>query len=516
MFNIQKQQLKDPTYLFDLTRYYKIWFSSNPDQFLGIEDKLRFIRMREDNPREKLHFIFSRVYLTPKAHEDLNKFCTQYKINPIAFEDLESRLLHDQDKELYKIAQLELINCISGTGGNLASASDCVRLLVPIIEQYGIYSDFDVRSCLSKLQTQYVTLRGPLLFPAETLILDQQSALLSPNSDFFACSLDKENHKNLSRDALGAIRRLQAVILKKYLRPMSAEKIFGLINLNDIKLYPELSRIFSEFHRLCPANPSIFDFRDYVKGLPSSSLKTFLTRVSVINVSGPGTYVFLFSHLFPNKIIEPPVFIEYQDKNWLPFLQLYERCGTGFYDPIYDAIDSKNSIVKALSLGIKTSSKDVAEFSWTEDGMNKKHKREQKIVHSALKIEGFWFRKLQDPSYKLYNEVKKLSSVASIIDPLKQGNIPLTFRRCCAAIKLDIVKILVMHHQKHPFNVNSASPSNSNTALDWITKAKPENNFKEQQEIIRLLKSIGAKTSSEIIADQQSKQVEVQRGCIIN
>ena len=38
-------------YLFDITRYYSIWFSKYPDSFLNIENQLLFIRMREKNPK---------------------------------------------------------------------------------------------------------------------------------------------------------------------------------------------------------------------------------------------------------------------------------------------------------------------------------------------------------------------------------------------------------------------------------------------------------------------------------
>ena len=520
MFNGAKKA-QDPSYLFDLTKYYKIWFSTMPNQFLGMEEQLRFIRMREDNPESVLHFIFSKACLSEIAIQKLNEFCAQYKIKPIAFEDLEPALLHDQDKALYTLAQQEIVNCIAGKEGNMGAASDCVRLLVPVIERYGNYGDFDVRIRLSTLGATYVTLRGPLLFPAETLVLNQQAAILSPNSDFFACSFDQNNHEQLSRDALGAIRRLQAVVLQKYRTAFAAEKLFGLNKLTAMKNYPELPELFAEFHRRYPHNPTVYDFRTYLKSLPDLpapsadgiSVKTFLIRVSVINMSGPGNYPFLFAHLFPKGVKEPSLLLPYRDPKWLPFMGLYERCSTGFYDPIYDAIDSKNSAVKAVNMESKGAmeskggSKNLAEFSWTQDGMNVKQKREQIMLHSALQIQGFWRRKLETPCYKLYKEVKQINSLDAILEPIKRNQMALALRRACSGIKLDVVKLLVDYYQKHPFNVNEISATNPNTALDWIMKAKPADAIKkgEQQEIIQLLISVGAKRAEEFLAQDLRK-----------
>lgn len=512
MFNPPKKA-QDPTYLFDLRRYYKIWFSANPNQFLGIEDQLRFVRMREDNRSENLYFIYSRVYLSATALEDLNKFCRQYRIEPIAFEDMESILVHEQDKALYKIAQAELANCIDAKEGNMASASDCVRLLVPVIERYGIYGDFDVRLHLSTLKIQYARLRGPLLFPAETIMLTDELAILAPNSDFLACSLDQTDHQHLSADALKAIRSLQRAILKKYQASFSAETIFGSNKLSTMK-YVELPALFSAFHEQYPNNPTIYDFRRYVKTLPDHPqgssdgipVKTFLTRLCVINMSGPGTYPFLFEHQFPRGINEPPLPLPYKEKKWLPFLALYERCGTGFYDPIYDAIKSNNSAVKAMNGDNTGAVKDIADFSWTQDGMQRKQKREEELRHSALITQRFWRKTLDSPCYKLYKLVKSIDSMpATVLEPIKQNKLALALRRASAGIKLDVIKLLVEHHQKYPFNVNEVSASSPNTALDWIINAKPENDVKKEakRQIITHLKSVGAKMAHELALDQR-------------
>jgi hypothetical protein len=54
-------------YSFVINKTYRIWFSNNPDVFLGIENELRFIRLREKNKNHKLAFIYSSKCLNPLA-----------------------------------------------------------------------------------------------------------------------------------------------------------------------------------------------------------------------------------------------------------------------------------------------------------------------------------------------------------------------------------------------------------------------------------------------------------------
>jgi hypothetical protein len=134
--------------------------------------------------------------------------------------------------------------------------------------------------------------------------------------------------------------------------------------------------------------------------------------------------------------------------------------------------------------------------------MERKQKREQQMIFSALKIQGFWRRTLEEPCYKLYKEVKSISSVPALLEPIKQNKLALALRRACLGLKMDVIQLLVKHHQKHPFNINETSSTNPNTALDWVIKAKPANDVEKekQQEIISLLKRFGAKIGSELVA----------------
>ena len=106
MFNSAKPGKDEPTYLFNLTKYYKIWFSKYPDIYMGVENELRFIRMRINNPTAILSFIYSAKCLNEQALEALNKFCKMHSINPIKFEDLQSQMVEQEDKIIYSILEI--------------------------------------------------------------------------------------------------------------------------------------------------------------------------------------------------------------------------------------------------------------------------------------------------------------------------------------------------------------------------------------------------------------------------
>jgi|GEM_PF-5222427 len=164
-------------YLFNLLKYYKIWVSADPREFLGFENQLRLVRMRKANQKiEKtkieFYFIYSSSSLNDGAKTQLQRFCSQYDIIPIDFDkDLPPLLEAEEDKELYAIGQEELRRAQANQFGNLAAVSDCTRLLVPVIERYGIYSDFDVQVALASLGVEFVSVRAPVLLNAEMVMV---------------------------------------------------------------------------------------------------------------------------------------------------------------------------------------------------------------------------------------------------------------------------------------------------------------------------------------------------------
>lgn len=128
----------------DLSKHYKIWFSKNRENFLGYENQKRLKKMRKDSPNIQITFIYSASCLSPKAIERLKIFCKNNNITPVDFDNIDTTQMSDDEKQIYAIAKEEINKAKDNQGGNMAAASDCARFLIPIIEKYGIYSDFDV------------------------------------------------------------------------------------------------------------------------------------------------------------------------------------------------------------------------------------------------------------------------------------------------------------------------------------------------------------------------------------
>ena len=142
----------------------KIWFSKpNTDEPLGgIENELRLIKARETFPKHSIRLVYEPANLSDTAKEKLNKFCDRHQIELFSLDDVESKLKAsrqdgtltaesvDVQLDLLKIAKQE---CHAELG-NLAAASDIVRILTPVLqvpvsnlaeEHHGtmIYTDFD-------------------------------------------------------------------------------------------------------------------------------------------------------------------------------------------------------------------------------------------------------------------------------------------------------------------------------------------------------------------------------------
>lgn len=512
--------LRDPSekqYLYDISKYYKIWFSLEPDLFLGIENQLRFVHMRHNNPNSTLYFIYSRICLSQKAISALNDFCAQYLIIPIVFEDIEYVLKDDMDKIMYHLAKEEIHHAVSKKGGNMAAAADITRLIAPLSELYGIYSDFDVQSRLSDFNTQYITLRGPILLNSE-LVCDQQKGhvILCPNTDFLAFSLNENNPDMLTDDALNAIRHVQTDIIENYKRPIVWKKISLNIPAKDLIAYPELPKLLDDFHLQYPENPSIFDFRSYVLNLPENPdkkeaiepIKSLLYRFSVINISGPGICSSFFKSMLPSDYKNMPTFIPYNNQKWFPYLDLYERCEIGFYDPIYDKIDTKNRLTSAYA----SKGKEIyCDQSWTKKGMDAKMIREENLLNASIALQKTCRRHMlwkNYPDESLFFKIKAICSKESSISPridknyeslltaLRDKNYALALRRASNGLKVSIVRLLLEYKKnaRIHFDLNEVSISANKTALDLVLEAKPSTNTgkAKQTEIIKLLEDAGA------------------------
>lgn len=520
MFAKTVAEPNEKRYVFDIFKYNKIWFSPNPHVFMGIENQLRFVRMRHNNPDATLFFIYSQACLSNDAKNALARFCELYSLSPVAFEDLESLLVTEKDKTMYLLAKEEIHRTLNNTGGNLAAASDCTRHLEYVIQNYSIYSDLDVDSSLSKLSKgneNYISIRGPILFNSELICVSSNKLAFTPNTDFLAFGFDASNPNVLSEDALIAIHAIQTLIIDNYKLPFHFKKISQNHEMKNMSRYPEMPKLFESFHCQYPENPTVFDFRMYLSTLPDEvmpekePIKHFLMKHSVINISGPGNCYAYFKHLMPSKSAAVMTgLIPYTEGEWLPFLKMVERCSIGFYDPIYDLIDTSNRI----SATFKTNRNErCADLSWTKEGAAAQGKRENQLLNASITLQRACRRHRlwqEDPQEFLYVKIRAICQEKTLLTPLIDHDYALALRRACSQLKLPVIKLLLEYKATKGiiFEVNAPSSSNQYTALDWAIEAKPKNQAGKtiQESIIKLLRLSGGMTKLEIV--KQSKDCE--------
>lgn len=511
MFNSSTPPINTARYLYNLTKYYKIWFSLNPNIALGPENELRLIRAKAKAKDTTLSLIYSSKCLTDKAKSDLGNFCKQHSINLVEFETLESMLENEQDKKMFQLAKNELDKVLDKTGGNIGSAADFVRLILPVIENYGIYSDLDTECNLAQLNASFLQLRGPVLLPIEMLPTPQSKFCLNFNSDFLAFSITQENPDKLSPKATEALRSLQTAIINKYQKNFTWEVLADDVLITGLA-YDVLPNLIKDFYAQYPGNRTVYDFRKFVSSLPDmpvsstqpESLNTFLMRISVISMSGPGVYSALFNNALPKGETRIPTLIPFDETKWKTLLQQQELCSTGFYDPIYDLIKTENSFFGMLKARTTGKSNNPADQSWTAKGILNKQERERKMDDATKTIQSFWRHTFHNQHY-LANvvsaRINKICKDKEVLTPLKEKNYTLALKKACARLNLDVIKILL--HYKISKNLNldlNAPSSNGNTALDWAKEAKtvsPAQKSK-QKEIIGFMEKNGALSGAEI------------------
>lgn len=246
-------------------KHLKIWFSSDSEQFLGIENELRLIKDREKNQSAQFTFLYSSKCLSRPAHGALKKFCETHRIIPLDFDtQLRSKLCDPQDVALYEKAKREIRYTTEDKGGNLAAASDCARLIVPLLERAGIYSDFDVKINFSK-KPPLVTVKAPLLLQAEILDKDDKVGY-SFNNEVIAAAVDPLDNSKLSQDAIEHLRLVQKEVLKRYEKPVKWLLLSSIKGFSDpFKDFPEVASVLTHYFKT--HDHDIFAYRKYLKTL---------------------------------------------------------------------------------------------------------------------------------------------------------------------------------------------------------------------------------------------------------
>lgn len=260
--------------------FFKIWFSTDPNCFLGMKNQQRLINDRQNNPKATFIFIYSSHCLKKEAIIELNTFCKNHDIQALDFDtDVLKMLSNTQDKFLYHLAKSEISNSLNNTGGNMACASDCTRVIIPILEKCGIYSDFDVEIACSRLPKN-LKVKSPLLL---TALVDKESALqyrLYPaaiNNNILIASYDINNPQKMSSNAKQLIKNIQNKIIERYSNPTATVQTY--LGTQELR---ELVKKYSINH---PA-ADIFSLRKYFEDLRTDEItkeldgKFFLSQIA--------------------------------------------------------------------------------------------------------------------------------------------------------------------------------------------------------------------------------------------
>ncbi|QEY51557.1 hypothetical protein FQU71_10010 [Legionella longbeachae] len=127
--------------------WVKIWFSTDPSQFMKKEMSDQFLELAIFNEGKRFVLVYSSSILDKQGKRQLQEMQDSIPElqDQISYLDIDSKefisALKDYEKELYSCAKAELASL--STGGNAAAASDIVRILSPCFTQ-GHYTDFDV------------------------------------------------------------------------------------------------------------------------------------------------------------------------------------------------------------------------------------------------------------------------------------------------------------------------------------------------------------------------------------
>lgn len=174
-------------FIVDLSRHVKIWFSKDRSSFMNAENQLRLVKFRHDNPDATLTLIYASTLLNDTAVGQLKSFCDRHKFRALDFStELNIKISPSTsptniDRKLYEIAKTELAAVSHHNTGNLAAASDIIRLL-NCVRELGIYTDCDVKVSLAKNAPTTIEVQSPLVFNISHSVIHPAhfSLLLNP------------------------------------------------------------------------------------------------------------------------------------------------------------------------------------------------------------------------------------------------------------------------------------------------------------------------------------------------
>jgi len=154
-----KNIINSGCYTLPLHKHIKIWFSNNPNEFMPKKNIERLIKFRYNNPEDELTIIYNSDLLNQYSLIKLYIFCFIFKFNLKDFKGIKPN--NDIEQRLYELANQEMKAL--GKGGNLAAASDIVRIMKCCVENLGIYSDFDSNIITNKNTPKEILINAPFI-----------------------------------------------------------------------------------------------------------------------------------------------------------------------------------------------------------------------------------------------------------------------------------------------------------------------------------------------------------------
>lgn len=251
-------------YTFNANKAFFIWFSKDKETFLNIENQIRLINIRKENPALQITMIYSKVLLSDTAQANMSVFLFEYNIQA---KDLEALCTEDADRYspneqlLITFAKTELQKWTTNEGGNSASASDILRTLSPILLDYGFY--FQLSSSL-KLEDKEKLI--PINTPMVCWVDKDERGNTVVNNNFLALATIEETGE-LHPHAQFIIEKIQATLLSQYTKPLSIE-LFQTEQSVETLIFNGILDSFIQKNKMA----TIFDFR---KILTSFNQKSF-------------------------------------------------------------------------------------------------------------------------------------------------------------------------------------------------------------------------------------------------
>lgn len=294
---------------FNTENTLKIWFSKPESPCLGPLNEWRLVSHRARFPEAEITLVINIPVLeTERKH--LMEFCEKWNVKVLDLKSIKDKILTDdsiEDKdiqlELLRIAELE----IASDFGNLAAASDIIRILSPVAK-IATYSDLDVIRCkMESAPSKVDSIFGIYVLGEISCDLNDKTLKLVLNNNLLACN---ERHTDF-------LKNYRAEVLKRYQRPkdillaLNAQKTF------DIKEYAEARELFLKVSEKDKDLPTALRLRKSMHSKFKKENYEKALKALVTCVSGPSCLVDVMEE-FINKKINPKIKLILAKKNIKP------------------------------------------------------------------------------------------------------------------------------------------------------------------------------------------------------